>query len=233
MEPPRDATLCELGARLPADGRWRGMHHASQFQCVSASLAGGGERGRPFADFEGDNRPLVMNQCRAVRCAGGDASCAESRPVSPTGTALEPVLECRALASMSEAMVGFASVTYLPYGGIFAGTNPDYRGGCVNEDAEFSEHFCPPDIFRTDSVADGFGRQTCYLAPCPLGRADCVNEWDGCETVATSLEQCSHCTEGCDLPNATEECDTGLCRIVPNGCDASWGDCNNDPSDGL
>jgi hypothetical protein len=52
----------------------------------------------------------------------------------------------------------------------------------------------------------------------------------GCETQLNSLAHCGACRLPCELPNATESCATGACRVV--SCDAGWADCNGMPLDG-
>ena len=228
--PPIGATLCELGARFPADGLWRGMHHHSQFKCVHAGALG--EVGVPLGSV--NDGSLVLNECEAIRCDGSDASCVGSRFVSPTSQAQEPLLQCRALDNVSSPQVGFAAVSYRPYGTRFItvdGDNADYRGGCINEDAEFAAHLCPGPVFRTNSRTDGFGRESCFVAPCPLGQADCDgNEFNGCEMEARSLTDCSGCGVPCALPNATATCATGECKVL--ACNFPWGDCDGNPDNG-
>jgi hypothetical protein len=66
---------------------------------------------------------------------------------------------------------------------------------------------------------------------CEAGWGDCDGmEPTGCETQLNSLAHCGACRLPCELPNATESCATGACRVV--SCDAGWADCNGMPLDG-
>ena len=71
----------------------------------------------------------------------------------------------------------------------------------------------------------------CVPAGCPVGFDDCnMDMMDGCETPTTTLTDCGGCGVMCDITNAEESCDTGVCEIA--ACDPSFGDCNMDPMDG-
>ncbi len=160
----RDFGLCRLQGNLPADARWRGMNHHSQFKCVNVDA-------QPLTDFGQGPGKLTFQECSARQCATpGDLSCS-----SPQGTTLEPqtrqpVIDCTARAGIALAgRVGFAAVNYKPYR--FASIPPDnvytdafYGGGCVNEDDAWDTFLCPsPEYSLYRSLADAqFGRYSCY-----------------------------------------------------------------------
>lgn len=222
---PTDATLCEMGSRFPADGTWRGMNHHSQFRCVGVGTGPGQE---PAASF-GAGAPLVMNRCEAVSCLPSDPTCIESRSVVASSGAEEAELHCRALGSVTAADFGFAAVRYQPYGVGFS--QPDYQGGCVSEDEEYRAQVCPDPVFGVMPAANEFGAQTCFVADCPIGTADCDgNELNGCELQARDNVNCSGCGVACAPANAVGSCSTGFCVVTQ--CAPGFGDCNNNPSDG-
>lgn len=249
--PPEDATLCELGSTFPGDRLWRGMHHHSQFKCVRVTTAGTEDDAAARADFTGGK--LRMNTCTAQACAAGDATCVESRRVVPAGKAVEPVIACTvAEAPPAVGDIGFASVEYRGYGAGFG--NTPYPGGCVNEDQEFRDILCPAPQSASapnwniapPNALDGYGRSTCFLGPCPQGRADCDGEpLNGCEIDATLNESCGGCPddpsarcfpEDPDLPvqtakHAVGQCDVlGFCQILR--CDENFADCDGNPDNG-
>ncbi|MFO0750363.1 MAG: hypothetical protein U1F43_32540 [Myxococcota bacterium] len=221
---PEDATLCELGSRFPRDRVWRGMGHESQFKCLGV---GDGPGRRPLTDF-GEFGPLRMNLCEAVSCAPGDASCAESRPVVPGSRSLDPILHCRAIADVATSDVGFAAVRYAPYGIGFGGS---YQGGCISEDSEYHDTLCPDPVFTVSPADDAFGANTCHIAPCPFGKADCDgNPLNGCELDATNNVNCGGCGVACAPARGVGDCSTGLCRVT--SCQPGWEDCDHDPKNG-
>ncbi|HEY8431592.1 MAG TPA: hypothetical protein VIL20_24600, partial [Sandaracinaceae bacterium] len=71
----------------------------------------------------------------------------------------------------------------------------------------------------------------CVLDTCAPGFADCnADASDGCETPLNTPSDCGACGRTCSLPNATATCTAGSCAI--ESCDAGFGDCNADASDG-
>ncbi|MBL8787002.1 MAG: hypothetical protein JNJ59_19005, partial [Deltaproteobacteria bacterium] len=221
---PTDATLCELGSRFPADREWRGLNHASQFKCVGI---GEGPGRRPLSDFEATG-PLVMNLCEAVACSPADPGCVESRPVVPGAASRDATLSCRAVSAVASSDVGFAAVRYRPYGVGFEGT---YQGGCISEDTEYQDTLCPAPVFTVAPAADAFGANTCKVAPCPFGKADCDgNPLNGCELDATTSQNCGDCGVKCAPSRGVGDCSTGLCRVA--SCQPGWADCDRDASNG-
>ena len=69
---------------------------------------------------------------------------------------------------------------------------------------------------------------------CPDGFSDCDKKNDNACEISTrgDLMNCGTCGNVCDLPHATAECSAGDCRIVTEGCEAGWEDCNGLPQDG-
>ncbi|MCA9574857.1 MAG: hypothetical protein H6726_00320 [Sandaracinaceae bacterium] len=222
---PTNATLCEMNARFPADGVWRGMNHHSQFRCVGV---GSGPGQQDAAEF-GPGGGFVMNRCEAVSCAPSDPDCVEARGVVASSQAEEPELHCRALSSVTAADFGFAAQRYVPYGIGFA--EPEYQGGCVSEDEEYHPNVCPTPVFSVMPTDTAFGAQTCYLADCPIGQANCDgNDLNGCELVARDNVNCSGCGTACAPNHATGNCSTGFC--VVSQCDPGWGNCDGNMANG-
>ncbi len=72
----------------------------------------------------------------------------------------------------------------------------------------------------------------CAVASCAAGTADCnAAAADGCEVVlGTSVLHCGMCGRACSLANATAACTGGSCTVA--SCNAGFGDCDGDPSNG-
>ncbi|MBI3785887.1 MAG: DUF1566 domain-containing protein [Deltaproteobacteria bacterium] len=71
------------------------------------------------------------------------------------------------------------------------------------------------------------------LAPtCSVGFADCNNNpADGCETAtSTNVNNCGSCGNVCSAAHGTSSCIVGGCHVA--SCNAGFGDCNNNASDG-
>lgn len=72
---------------------------------------------------------------------------------------------------------------------------------------------------------------TCTLSACDIGFDDCNSDpTDGCETPLDTATDCGACGMACTFTNASGSCDAGSCAIA--ACDAGFGDCNMDGSDG-
>jgi hypothetical protein len=71
----------------------------------------------------------------------------------------------------------------------------------------------------------------CAIRICEPGWGDCNGgASNGCETPLDTLTNCGACGTGCALPNGSESCATGSCRVVT--CDPGWGNCNGTHADG-
>ena len=71
----------------------------------------------------------------------------------------------------------------------------------------------------------------CENVACEPGFGDCDDDTtNGCEEQTNTLMHCGGCFMACDPANATGDCSSGTCGIA--ACDAGFGDCNNNPSDG-
>lgn len=140
-KPTWDIGLCELRGATPADGRWRGFNHHSQFKCVHLAPARVAPYDRLATDFAtaspGTNDELVFNQCFAQPCAGSPCRAIPS-PASGLQTAT-PSVHCLARPAPLPEAVGFAAVGFHGYakaGGAYPAGAATYRNGCVAEDEE-------------------------------------------------------------------------------------------------
>lgn len=71
----------------------------------------------------------------------------------------------------------------------------------------------------------------CAVAACEIGWGNCdTNPANGCEAPLTTTANCSACGQPCSLPNALEDCSTGLCRV--SACEPLFGNCNGTDLDG-
>jgi len=88
------------------------------------------------------------------------------------------------------------------------------------------------DVCMLAGATEGCAGGVCTIASCDADRGDCNgDERDGCEAdLASSALHCGACDDPCDPANATGTCADGVCGI--DTCDAGFGDCNADASDG-
>jgi hypothetical protein len=71
----------------------------------------------------------------------------------------------------------------------------------------------------------------CLIDACVPGWGNCDGlDPNGCETSLTTLSDCGACGVACSLPNASESCVTGSCRV--SACDTGWGNCDGVESNG-
>ena len=71
----------------------------------------------------------------------------------------------------------------------------------------------------------------CGIESCDAGFDNCNGSpADGCEAALDTATDCGACGTTCTLANATAGCDAGACAI--ESCDAGYGDCNADSTDG-
>lgn len=71
----------------------------------------------------------------------------------------------------------------------------------------------------------------CAIVDCEPGFADCdLDAANGCETATNTETSCGGCGIACDPANATGDCASGACRV--GTCDAGFGDCDMDPTNG-
>lgn len=69
------------------------------------------------------------------------------------------------------------------------------------------------------------------MGRCLTGFGDCDRSpANGCESPLNAPVNCGTCGHACSLANATTGCAAGACSIA--SCNAGYGDCNHDPSDG-
>ncbi|HMI92477.1 MAG TPA: hypothetical protein VK509_13980 [Polyangiales bacterium] len=160
----RNAGLCELEGNAPADARFRGLGHHSQFRCVRVTDIPAAPEELPPAEFAAGGK-WTFNACTARTCAAG-AQCEERQAVSDMG-GYEPLLDCEAVVPVRN-QVGFALRNYQPYGTspVYTTHNPPapatYQGGCVNEDVEWGAKLCPEPEFARGYELQSFGRYSCY-----------------------------------------------------------------------
>lgn len=98
-------------------------------------------------------------------------------------------------------------------------TDPLHCGGCATE--------CPGAPPATPACVES----ACALA-CPAGTGDCDGLVEnGCEADVTSdVARCGSCDTACSFDRATGACVAGACRV--DACDAGFGDCDADGSNG-
>jgi hypothetical protein len=173
----RNFGRCNLGGALPADRRWRGFGHHSQFKCVQTTTGPTTGTSLNVNAFDGGLGGYVFNSCSTVQCASpNDPNCRTTTGVGPQTAS--PVIRCSPTYSPSAGLTGFAAVGYRPYGNqpAYNGVNA-YQGGCIAEDMEseipagspeasYQSYVCPfPEFSRIKALSDyAFGRHSCYTA---------------------------------------------------------------------
>jgi hypothetical protein len=180
----RDFGLCSLNGNAPADGKWRGMNHHSQFKCVSITsspTANGVDRAPTDVSASGN---LVLNQCAARPCASAtDPTCSTSQGAG--AQTRRPVMDCRAIVPGVAGSVGLAAVKYQPYGPSIAGyASSTYAGSCVNDDVEnqlvtgpFLTWLCPePEYSSVFSSAAGIAAAQKLKSDAAFGRFSCSGD---------------------------------------------------------
>ena len=67
---------------------------------------------------------------------------------------------------------------------------------------------------------------------CATGYLDCDgNPENGCETeISSSLSDCGACGSACELPQAGEKCEAGVCKVT--ACDDGFANCDGDAKNG-
>ena len=90
-----------------------------------------------------------------------------------------------------------------------------------------------PDGYKTSEwsqVSDRPSLTICYT--CQPGFADCDgNAANGCENnLNTTPSNCGSCGHACSFAHATALCTAGACAL--GACDAGWGNCDGDASNG-
>lgn len=169
-----DHGLCELDVLgLPFAGPWRGMSHASQFQCVVAVAGADGPHevlpGQIYTDGA-DNAevPFELRTCAARSCPdGGDCREGERRGEAQP---VWPNLDCsRVDGSAAANVVGLASARYI-----------DGERGCIDEATHAGDGYsalCPgyvrgdPTVL-TSGFTGNYGRLLCSCDRF-FGGADC------------------------------------------------------------
>jgi len=169
-----DYQLCEGADLPPEDGVWRGMNHASQFQCVVLAESVGADAWEFALDevFDGSTGDWEFNVC-GVACT--DASCADdctdgdcASSIEADGAPDQAILACDQDASPEDGDVGFVAARYLDAedGGY------TYERGCIDEWEVWAD-LCPgyadptslpegsDDVVIGDGLSTDFGRLTC------------------------------------------------------------------------
>ncbi|HQM10806.1 MAG TPA: hypothetical protein PK140_15495 [Polyangiaceae bacterium] len=71
----------------------------------------------------------------------------------------------------------------------------------------------------------------CDVSNCNPGLADCDPSKPGCETNTTNNpEHCGFCNNACKFANGTGKCVNSTCQL--DACDAGWGNCDGNASNG-
>jgi len=166
--------LCNGADLPPEDGVWRGMNHASQFQCVALSESPSEVYDFDLADvYDGVDGAWEFNTC-GLACASADCTddctdgdCASS--LEADGAPDQAILGCDQDLSPGDGDVGFVAIRYqdAPEDAGYV-----YERGCIDEWEVWSD-LCPgytdptslPDGSDSVAVGDGlsndFGRLVC------------------------------------------------------------------------
>lgn len=163
----RDFGVCNLGGQKPADGRWRGLNHHSQFKCMAITATATNPAYQLEPNLLGpiaDNL-YTFNVCGAAPCATpGDPAC--TRSLGTGAQSRQPHIECVAVPTASNT-VGMVAVNFRP---------GPYTRGCIDEDTAldylstgssdtWKKYICPEPQYQATYPNRSFGRYSCYNQP--------------------------------------------------------------------
>ena len=138
---------------------------------------------------------------------------------------------CAPANGSGACMAGRCAVTACNTG--FADCNGDPADGCeVNLQTDVGHCGACATACTAAGGVPACVAGVCGLSSCSAGRGDCDRmSSNGCETdLTTSPTNCGACGTACVLPNATTGCAAGRCTVA--SCNAGFGDCDGDPSNG-
>ncbi|MDB4932922.1 MAG: uncharacterized protein JWM10_5406, partial [Myxococcaceae bacterium] len=172
----------------------------------------------------------VAGRCAVAACNAGSADCdanAANGCETPT-TSNANCGACGVVCGAGTRCAGGTCQSSCPAGTTFCATT----GVCADFQGDASNCGMCGTICPALSNASAACRAGACAFTCNTGFADCdANVANGCEAnLGTSVTSCGACGRACAPPHATGACTTGLCGVV--ACDAGFGDCNGDPSDG-
>jgi hypothetical protein len=176
-------------------------------------------------------------RCAVVRCNAGYADCdgvASNGCETNLLTTPSSCGRCGAACSTANATPSCAAgACRLACSSGFGDCDGNLGNGCETPTTTSTAH-CGG-CGRACSLASAAAACTagrCVIASCNAGTADCnAMPADGCEVaLGTSVLHCGACGRACVLANATAACAGGSCTIAR--CNAGFGDCDGDPSNG-
>ena len=167
-----------------------------------------------FADCDGDpsNGCEVDTRSSSAHCGGCGVVC---NPPNATGA----------------CVAGACAVTACAAG--YGDCDANATNGCEVDTRGSTSHcgMCGRACPAVANALPGCVGSTCVMA-CLAGFADCnTDASDGCEVdTRADVNHCGRCGDRCVRANATGTCRSGLCAVAT--CDANFGDCDGDPSNG-
>jgi len=116
----------------------------------------------------------------------------------------------------------------------FANCDNNNLNGCeVDLTNVHSCHTCNNDCESKPHVVSATcTNSVCKVTQCELNHGDCdTRGFNGCEILLNANpNHCGACGNVCSLPNATSQCQDGICKV--KSCDAGYCNANHDPIDG-
>lgn len=168
----------------------------------------------PFADCDGN----AMNGCETNTATSGShcGACGSACAARPNSTVSCELGSCR-----------------YSCGAGFGDCDGNAANGCETDLSTTPAHCgtCGRECSLSNAIA-GCALGACTVASCAPGFGNCNgNAADGCEVdVRTSLANCGMCGRVCTLASASSVCSAGTCAI--STCNAGYGNCDGDPSNG-
>lgn len=170
--------------------------------------------------------------CGFVSCEGGFADCDGDRADGCEVDLTSNVAHC----GRCETSCAFPNASAMCAGGAcairacdpgFADCDGDSTNGCETQTNTLTDCGACGAVCTVAGGTPTCASGTCTIGSCDLNRADCnADPADGCETPTNTLTDCGTCGTVCSIPNATETCETGACRVA--ACDAGFADCDGD-----
>jgi hypothetical protein len=173
--------------------------------------------------------------CTQMECAEGTADC-DANPENGCETNLSRAVDCGMCGAVCSSVHGTPGCDgngcSIACDAGFGDCDARASTGCETPLANDAENCGACGA----ACANEHGATTCSngqcLPLCATGYLDCDGDAeDGCETeIAASLENCGGCGVSCQLANADEKCDAGVCKVV--ACDAGFDNCDGDATNG-
>jgi hypothetical protein len=183
-------------------------------------------------------------KCTGIKCLEGKADCnqdydrdggngceADLTSIATCGTCNN---KCEALEGQSVSCVsGLCQVDSCPTAGTYD-CNKNSQDGCESTLKDNLNCGACGSVCKLDNATSSCASGKCEIVSCNAPFGDCDKDaGNGCERALNSADNCGKCDNVCPATGkhmTASGCVSGVCQAA--ACDANWGDCNNNASDG-